>query len=419
MEPGDDRAVRPRILVVAYACEPGTGSESGAGWVWPRMLARVADVWVVTRANNRGAIEAALPFAPERDHLRFVYVDLSERLRFWKKGNRGARLYYMIWQGMALREARRIDAEMTIDAVWHLTMSTVWLGSLAPLLRKRFVLGPVGGGVGTPWRLAPTLGVKGTIYDAARGVARFLARYANPLARLAWRRAGLILVQNPDTRDWLPARVRSRVEVFPHIVLDEASMPMDPPVDAPRSRDNGHVAIYAGRLLPWKGVSLAIRALPLLPDWQLLLCGTGPDAGRLRDIASDAGVADRVTFLGWVPRRDLLRLMHERGDVFVFPSLHDEGGWVIAEALGCGLPVVCLDRGGPPVLAGAGVPVSTVRNTVAALASAVEQAATDGPKKPPPLFDDASRRLAELLASRLGLGSMPDEDDLKDEIAHG
>jgi glycosyltransferase involved in cell wall biosynthesis len=419
MKPGDDRAVRPRILVVAYACEPGAGSESGAGWVWSRMLARIADVWVVTRANNRGAIEEALPLVPERDHLRFVYVDLSERLRFWKKGNRGARLYYMIWQGMVLREARRIDAQINIDTVWHLTMSTVWLGSLAPLLRKRFVLGPVGGGVSTPWRLAPSLGVKGTIYDAARSVARVVARYANPLARLAWRRAGLILVQNADTRDWLPGRVRSKVEVFPHIVLDEASMPVASPIAASRPQHQGRVAIYAGRLLPWKGVSLAIRALPLLPDWQLLLCGTGPDAGRLRDIASDAGVADRVTFLGWVPRRDLLRLMYERGDVFLFPSLHDEGGWVIAEALACGLPVVCLDRGGPPVLAGSGVPVGTVGSTIAALASAVERAALDGPRKPPPLFHDASRRLAKLLASRLGLGSMPVEDDLRGEIAHG
>src|SRR6266496_1714770 len=144
----DDQLMRPRILVVAYACEPGAGSESGAGWVWPRMLARIADVWVVTRENNQRAIEAALPEVPEREHLRFVYVDLPERLRFWKRGHRRARLYYLIWQAMMVREARRIDSEVGFDAVWHLTMSTVWLGSLAPLLRKPFVFGPVGGGVG-------------------------------------------------------------------------------------------------------------------------------------------------------------------------------------------------------------------------------------------------------------------------------
>jgi glycosyltransferase involved in cell wall biosynthesis len=396
---------------MAYACEPGAGSEPGAGWVWPRMLARIADVWVVTRENNRSAIEAALPRVPERDHLHPIYVDLPRRLRFWKKGKRGARLYYLLWQGRALREARLIDSEVRFDAVWHLTMSTVWLGSLAPLLGKPFVLGPMGGGVRTPWRLAPALGVKGTITDAARTAARGVARYANPLARLAWRRARLILVQNPDTRDWLPARVRSRVELFPNIVLEEASVPRISPVVASRPQHEGRVAIYAGRLLPWKGISLAIRTISILPAWQLLICGTGPDERRLRGIASNSGVADRVTFLGWVPRHDLLHLMQERSDVFLFPSLHEEGGWVIGEALACGLPVVCLDRGGPPVLAGSGVPVGTVRGTIAALAAAVERAAVDGaPSKAPPMFDDASRRLAGLVARKVGLG---------DEITHG
>ena len=42
-----------RILVLAYACEPGTGSEPGTGWMWSRMLARFGDTTVVTRSNNR------------------------------------------------------------------------------------------------------------------------------------------------------------------------------------------------------------------------------------------------------------------------------------------------------------------------------------------------------------------------------
>jgi glycosyltransferase involved in cell wall biosynthesis len=408
--------VRPRILVVAYACEPGEGSEPGAGWVWPRMLARVADVWVVTRENNRGAIESALPGVPERGHLRFVYVDLSERSRFWKKGNRLARLYYLLWQGTVLREARHLDKEVGFDVAWHLTMSTVWLGSLIPLLGKPFVFGPVGGGVGTPWRLAPALGARGVIHDAGRAFARAAGRYANPMTRLAWRRARLILVQNPDTRQWLPSRVRGRVEVFPHVVLEEGSVSQFSPRFEPEGPHDGRVALYAGRLLPWKGIALAIRALSLLPEWRLLVCGTGPDERRLRDIASRAGVADRATFLGWLPRDELLQLMRE-SDVFLFPSLHDEGGWVIAEALACGLPVVCLDRGGPSVLTGWGVPVGRVKDTIAALAEGVERAAAGGAlSKPPPLFEDASRRLAALLSDRVALGDTPSGTD---EIARG
>ena len=67
-----------RILAFAYACEPGRGSEPGAGWSWARMLAGLGETWVVTRANNREAIEAGLDGLPEADRLHFVYVDLPE-----------------------------------------------------------------------------------------------------------------------------------------------------------------------------------------------------------------------------------------------------------------------------------------------------------------------------------------------------
>jgi NAD(P)-dependent dehydrogenase (short-subunit alcohol dehydrogenase family) len=49
-----------RIVAFAYACEPDSGSEPGVGWMWARMLAHLGETWVITRENNREAIEAAL-----------------------------------------------------------------------------------------------------------------------------------------------------------------------------------------------------------------------------------------------------------------------------------------------------------------------------------------------------------------------
>jgi hypothetical protein len=37
-----------RVLLFAYTCEPGNGSEPGTGWVWSRMLARMGEVWAIT-----------------------------------------------------------------------------------------------------------------------------------------------------------------------------------------------------------------------------------------------------------------------------------------------------------------------------------------------------------------------------------
>jgi glycosyltransferase involved in cell wall biosynthesis len=119
--------------------------------------------------------------------------------------------------------------------------------------------------------------------------------------------------------------------------------------------------------LPWKGVDLAIAAVSRLPDWRLVICGRGPDEPRLRRIVRETDVTDRVVFKGWLSRSEVLRSMREEAGIFLFPSLHDEAGWVIVEALAAELPVVCLDHGGPPLLAdghGVGVTVSGSRGEI-------------------------------------------------------
>lgn len=387
-----------RLLAFAYACEPVEGSEPGAGWAWVRMLARFGDTWVLTRANNRGPIEAGLSAIPERDALHFVYVDLPTWARSWKKGSRGLRLYYLLWQVAALRAARSLDRSEDFDVVWHLTLANAWLGTSASLVGPPFVYGPVGGGVGPPWRLVPSMGLRPTLYEVARWVARGAGRYLNPLARLAWVRAHSILVQNPETLAWLPRPHRRKARVLPNVVLSSLPNVERGNGDRPRT------ALFAGRLLGWKGVDLAIDAVAALPDWRLLICGAGPDESRLRRRASRAGVLDRtVSFTGWLPRSEVLRLMREEAGVFLFPSLHDEAGWVIVEALAAGLPIVCLDRGGPPLLAGRhGVVVPSSGNTrsvTSRLSAALERARTLSMAGS---ADIARDYLVDLRARRLG-----------------
>ncbi len=94
-----------------------------------------------------------------------------------------------------------------------------------------------------------------------------------------------------------------------------------------------------GALIERKGQRFAIEALPLIPDAELLLAGSGPDEAELRLLAAMLGVADRVRFLGPVPHGDLPVVL-SAADLFVLPT-RSEGlanAWV--EALACGTPVV-------------------------------------------------------------------------------
>ncbi|HEX6207134.1 MAG TPA: glycosyltransferase family 4 protein [Actinomycetota bacterium] len=403
----------PRFLAFAYGCEPDKGSEPGAGWIWSRMLARIGETWVITRENNRPSIEAALPSTPERDNLRFVYVDLPERARFWKRGMRGARLYYVLWQAAAVSRARRLVRESEFDAVWHLTWANAWIGSMAALLPRPFIYGPVGGGVRMHWGFTSVVGFRGTMYEVFRALARGTARYFNPIARLAWRKARLILVLNEDTRNWLPRRHRDRAVVFPHAVLDR------PPRPTADSRSPGrNVALFAGRLVPWKGGALAIQALSLLPEWRLLFCGGGPDEARLKLLAARSDVEERVDFLGWMTRDEVTSWMR-KADVFLFPSLHDDAPFAVAEALAEGLPVVCLARGGAAAIAGRGVPTASVASTVAGLAEAVRESSNvEVPAFPD--IDSRAQRLAELLRERFpSWGIQVPEETNHPEAIHG
>jgi glycosyltransferase involved in cell wall biosynthesis len=333
-----------RIVAFAYACEPDKGSEPGAGWTWIQMLAELGEVCVLTRTNNRGSIEPALRTVAARDRIRFVYVDLPPWMRFWKRGQRGVRAYYMLWQLAALVHARRMHRAKPFQLAWHLTMANAWLGSAAPLVGPPFVYGPVGGGVGMPWRLVHTLGARGIVYELVRSWARFAGRYLNPFARLAWRRACLILVQNPETAAWLPRRHRHKSVVFPHAVVMTWTT-------TPPQRPAGRTALFAGRLLGWKGGALALRAVALSSDWRLIVCGAGPDERRLRRLALRLGLDGRVDFRGWKAREEVLKTMSEEADVLLFPSLHDDAPLAVTDALAASLPVICLDRGGPPVIA--------------------------------------------------------------------
>ena len=337
----------PRILAFAYACVPGRGSEPGAGWAWARMLAQLGETWVITRNDYRESIERELRSMPERDRLTFIYVDLPDKVRSWQRGDRGLRSYYLLWQIASLREARRLRRSLRFDVVWHLTWANAWYGSVAALAGRPFVYGPVGGCVNPAWRLLPQLGWGGAAYEVGRVIGRSTARYLNPLARVSWNRADLILAQNAETRDWLPRRHRGKARLFPNAVINEEMTA----AAAPAIPSGPPLAVYAGRLEPWKGVFLCLHVLALLPDWRLVVCGSGRDQLRLRRLARRLGVEDRVEWLGWLSHEHVLKRLAE-ADVFLFPSLREEAGGVIAEARAVGLPIVCLARGGPPLLVG-------------------------------------------------------------------
>lgn len=104
---------------------------------------------------------------------------------------------------------------------------------------------------------------------------------------------------------------------------------------------------YLGALKRRKNVEMAIRAFALmqerhpLPGCRLIICGEGPDEGRLRSIVSDLGIEGAVEFRGQVPE-DRIVETYNSFTLFAFPSLQEGFGFPILEAQACGVPVLVL-----------------------------------------------------------------------------
>src|SRR5882762_7358255 len=93
---------RLKVLISAYACEPGKGSEPEVGWQWALQMARFHDVVVLTRENNRGNIERELERLKGKQPLpSFVYHDRSHALLDLKRKSHSVKWYYMLWQRSA------------------------------------------------------------------------------------------------------------------------------------------------------------------------------------------------------------------------------------------------------------------------------------------------------------------------------
>jgi glycosyltransferase involved in cell wall biosynthesis len=109
------------------------------------------------------------------------------------------------------------------------------------------------------------------------------------------------------------------------------------------------IIVVVAYLVAAKGVDVAIRALPRLPDpVRLWVVGGGPEAARLEDLCRELGVLERVRFFGHQP--DVQRYL-QAADCFVCPSRWGEAAGVVnLEAQASGLPTLGSRIGGIPEL---------------------------------------------------------------------
>jgi glycosyltransferase involved in cell wall biosynthesis len=342
-----------RVLLSAYSCTPGAGSEPGIGWNWAIRIAGCGhDVTVVTRSVNRAKIESFLERNPQI-RLSFLYCDLAPIVQKVYSLPFGNYAYYLMWQVAAAAQARREHEKRHFDLVQHITWGSFRVPSFMGTLSIPFVFGPVGGGEDTPPKFRRGLGWRGRSWDLLRRISCMLTGiWMGP----TYAAASLIVATTQETRDRIPKAYHGKTIVCQAVGVgqEELAEAFGAIADSPAATSLSRIdVVFVGRLLAWKGLHLIIRALARIRTsptaLRLTVIGSGPDLPRLRRLSQNLGVSTLIEWVPWMARDELLR-NYSSFNLMAFTSLHDSGGTAALEAMLHGLPVLCLDLGGPGVL---------------------------------------------------------------------
>jgi len=367
-----------KILVSAYACEPGCGSEEGVGWNMALSLAKYHETWVLTRTIFRAPIEAELANHPI-PNLHFIYFDPFHWTEDWRGRQGAVQLHYYLWQIQAYLVARPLHHQIGFDIVHHVTYVKFWSPSFLALLPVPFIWGPVGGGEQAPKSFWHDFSWWGKVYETLRDLAQRLGEQ-DPFTRITAQRSVLAKATTEETAKRLLKLGATNVQVFSETGLSKPELAR---LEQCPILDNSPVRfISMGRLLHWKGYHLAVRAFAkanlLAAEYWLL--GDGPERERLQAMAEELGVPAQVKFWGKLPREQLMDKL-AKCHVLVHPSLHDSGGWTCLEGMAAGRPVICLDLGGPATQVttetGIKVPALNPEQAVQDLAKAMTRLAND------------------------------------------
>lgn len=333
------------ILATTYAVNPYKGSEDGMGWNFILQIARFNRVIAITRENNQEAIARYMEENPSDlyANIEFLYFDLPYWMRFWKKGSRGAMLYYIMWQYGIVSFIKK--QTITYDIVHNVNFHNDWTPSFIWKLGKPFVWGPVGHHPLIPSQYLEPYAKKYWIKDRLTWmVKQYFWKFSYHLDQCK-KKANHILCMNDSVPKVLG--LSYKYSVTPSVATQDLGW-------LEHQNNDIFTVISAGRFVPLKGFDLTIVAfakmIKSMPyedknKCQMILVGSGPEESKLRKMCSNLKIEHHVKFISWI-ERDALMQLFKTSSVFLFPS-HEGAGMVVAEALSFGLPVICLDNVGP------------------------------------------------------------------------
>ena len=340
-----------KIFIIAYACEPGKGSEPGLGWNISGEVARRHDVTVLTRANNKKIIESYLsnnPDAPQTK-IHFLYLDKGGLWRWLKKRIPfGDQLYFSSWlKSVAIKYA---DEWQGFDIVHQLTFCPFFVKPWGADYIDRYVWGPIGGGGGVNSRFPKGFKIEGLGYRFREWLYRVLNIIV--YSPFAWRfnairrKVAAVTFKAKSFSDNFPVEPNQI-----SAVVQETGYAGEFPTRSYVDAKHPLKIVAVGRMIPHKGFEYAIKGFQKFVtcggEGELHILGDGPLHQKLKFLSSSTTSVSnfKIIFHGNVLNTEV-HTMLDSADIFLHASFIEAAAWSILEAMVHGVPVVCQDRSG-------------------------------------------------------------------------
>lgn len=335
---------RVKIFISAYACEPGLGSEIGVGWHWVLEMSKYFKLWVLTRQSNQHTIEPWIEEHPEYSHIHFLYYDWPKWARFWKKGMRGVRTYYNIWQSCTNNIVKQTMQKNGIEIFHHLTYGNVMWKVSTYGQKQFFIWGPIGGLETIPKEYSDYYDYHSRLMEQVRRIAvNWMKRNISFSKRC--KNAGLILCKTDITKMQIPAKYYNKSVLFTDVAVDEKQMTQ--PISLHKNNCTEFVTI--GRLDSWRGFDLVIEAIVLAiksnKHIHLTIIGKGADENRLKRMIAEHNLESFVTMAGKVDMTTYYDYM-QKSDAVINASLKEGAVTVSFDSMAMGKPLLCIDTTG-------------------------------------------------------------------------
>jgi len=345
-----DSQSKPFIVVSAYSFAPRQGSESGTAWATVLTLLQEYRVIVVCVGHYR-------PYFKEDDldelkKLGAEVIFFEDEKHYWilrLPGMFWHKIYYTFWQRATRELFKSLVSKYQPVAIQHVNWGTGRAETSIVGHGIPVIFGPVGGFESGNRQTDQGLGWRLRFEEELR---RFHIRKSmrSETLKKMYRQIDLVLACTKESAEKIEILGARRLERITNAGISKAKFDELQILRKNKSRKGSHLKLFfASRLVGWKGEELAIRALAALNDitTELTILGSGKNLSRCTNLAKNLNVSHRIHFISFLPRWDDIWSLYINSDVFLFLSLHDSGGTGALEAMAAGLPVICLDLGGP------------------------------------------------------------------------